>query len=109
MAALTLEMVVSPGQRLVGTLLLALVSGSNARATVADAADQPIKQFLAQDDTQPSYRALRHLEAENGSRRGWVDAVTEYAPETGMRYEVAAEGGSDYIRSKVLVAVGRRA
>jgi hypothetical protein len=105
MAALTLEMVVSPGQRLVGTLLLALVSGSSARATLADVADQPIKQFLAQDDTQPPYRALRHLEAENGSRRGWIDAVTEYAPETGLRYEVTAEGGSGYIRSKVLVAV----
>ena len=86
-------------------IVLALGCVSSARATVPDAADQSIKQFLAQDDTQRPYRAVRRLEAENGSRKGWVEAITEYSPETGFRYEITAEGGSGYIRSKVLKAV----
>ena len=77
----------------------------NLHATVSDAADHSIRQFLAQDATQRSYRATRRLEAENGERTGWLEAVTEYAPDTGFRYEVTAEGGSGYIRSKVLRAV----
>ena len=86
-------------------MLLATVCASTALAKVPDAADQPIKQFLAQKDTQRAYRAVRHLEAENGGRKGWMDAITEYSPATGFRYEIVAEGGSDYIRSKVLKAV----
>jgi len=86
-------------------LLLALVIGSNARATVPDAADRSIQQFLAQDDTQPRYRAVRRLEATNGSRTGWLEAVTEYSPATGFVYQVTGEGGSDLIRNKVLKAV----
>jgi hypothetical protein len=86
-------------------ILLAGVIGTTARATVPDAADHSIRQFLARDDTQPAYRAVRRLDAENGSRQGWLEAVTEYAPKTGFRYAITAEGGSDYIRTKVLRAV----
>lgn len=85
--------------------MLALVFATDARATAPDAAEQPIKQFLAQDDTQPPYRAVRRLEAQNGSRKGWIEAITDYSPETGFRYEITAEGGSGLIRSKVLKAV----
>jgi hypothetical protein len=86
-------------------MLLALALETNARATIPDAADHSIKQFLAQDDTQRPYRAVRRLEAGNGSHAGWVEAVTEYSPESGFRYEILAEGGSSVIRSKVLKAV----
>jgi len=84
---------------------LALVFATDALATVPNAADESIKHFLAQDDTQPAYRAVRRLEAENGSRKGWIEAITEYSPQTGFTYEITAEGGSGYIRSKVLKAV----
>ena len=86
-------------------MLLAMVSASNARATVPDPADHSIKQFLAQDDTQRPYRAVRRLEAESGSRKGWIEAITEYSVETGFQYQITAEGGSGHIRSKVLKAV----
>ena len=84
---------------------------SSLHATAPDAADHSIRQFLAQDDTQAPYRATRRLEARNGNRIAWLEAVTQYAPETGFRYEVTAEGGSNYIRTKVLRAVldGERA
>jgi hypothetical protein len=89
----------------VAVVALALASASTVGATIPDAADRSIEQFLAQGAKQHPYRALRHLEAANGNRKGWMDAITEYAPATGFRYDVIAEGGSDYIRSKVLKAV----
>jgi hypothetical protein len=86
-------------------LLLALAVAPVARATAPDEADYAIRQFLAQDDTQHPYRATRRLEAENGTRSGWLEAVTEYSPANGFSYEITAEGGSGYIRAKVLRAV----
>jgi len=93
-------------------LLLLTAFGHTLSATVPDgaddsirAADDSIRQFLAQDIAQPPYRAKRRLEAENGSRTGWLDAVTEYSRQSGFRYEITAEGGSSYIRSRVLRAV----
>jgi hypothetical protein len=91
------------GRILVG--LLALVIAPTVRATVPDTADHCIRRFLAQDDAQPRYRAIRRLEAENGSRRGWLEAVTEYAPGHGFHYQVIAEGGSGVIRDKILRGV----
>ena len=97
--------VLTPRHRRLAAVLFAFVFATTARATVPDEADHSIQKFLAQDDTQPAYRAVRHLEAENGTRKGWIEAVTEYSPETGFRYEITAEGGSSYIRNKVLKAV----
>ena len=78
--------------------LLAVVVATEANpgtAAVPNAADHSIEQFLAQDDTQPRYRAVRRLEATNGSRTAWLEALTEYSPSTGFRYEITAEGGPD--------------
>ena len=87
-------------------LLIALaVAMTGLGAKGQDAADRSIEQFLARSDGQPSYRATRRLEAANGNRRGWLDAVTTYSPATGLAYEITAEGGSGYIRNKVLRAV----
>ena len=92
------------GRWRVVVVLVTLAYASTVRATVPDATDQYIKQFLAQDDTLRPYRALRRLEAKNGSRIGWIEAFTEYSLQTGFRYEIRAEGGSGYIRSRVLKA-----
>jgi hypothetical protein len=90
-----------------GTLIVltAIALAPGVRATVPNAADHSIRRFLEQDDTQHSYRATRRLEAENGGRSGWLEAVTDYSPPTGFRYQITAEGGSAYIRGKVLRAV----
>ena len=85
--------------------LFAIVFVSGARATGPDPADRSIQQFLANGDRPHPNRALRRLEATNGSRTAWLEAVTEYSPQTGFRYEVTAEGGSSYIRSEVLRAI----
>src|SRR5262245_45124752 len=86
---------------LVPPTLLAISAGENIR----DTADRSMQQFLKQDDTQHPYRAVRRLEAENGSRRGWLEAVTSYSAASGFSYQITAEGGSSLVRSKVLRAV----
>jgi hypothetical protein len=90
-----------------GTLLVltAIALAPSVRAAGPNAADHCIHQFLEQDDTQHSYRATRRLEAENGGRSGWLEAVTDFSPQTGFRYQITTEGGSAYIRRKVLSAV----
>jgi hypothetical protein len=89
----------------VAALLLAIAAAPAARATSPDAADHSFRQFLAKDDGELPYRATRRLEAQNGGRFGWMDVVTQYAPSTGFRYDVVGEGGSDFIRDKVLRAL----
>lgn len=61
-----------------------------------------MKKFLAQPTSSHSYRASRRLEASGSGQRGWLDAHTDFTPQNGFRYEVTAEGGSGYIRSRVL-------
>jgi hypothetical protein len=86
-------------------VLLAVAVPPTLLAMIPDPADYSMRQFLQQDDTQHPYRAVRRLEAENGGRRGWLEAVTEYSVESGFSYQVTAEGGSSLVRSKVLRAV----
>jgi hypothetical protein len=77
-------------------------------AVHASQAGVPILQrFLARADGPPvEYRALRRLEARNEhfGANAWMDAWTEFDQAHGMRYEVVGEGGSPYIRRKVLLA-----
>src|SRR3954467_2432382 len=66
-----------------------------------------VQRFLARGEEPPvEYRALRRLEAHNPKfkQSAWMIAWTEYDHVRGFRYEVVDEGGSGYIRSKVLRA-----
>jgi len=74
-----------------------------AAATPRAESSAILQRFFAIDDPAPqSYRALRHLEAENGrfDSTAWMDVWTE-ADASGFRYDIIAEDGSDYIRTKV--------
>jgi len=65
-----------------------------------------LQRFLAVPDPRPTQvRALRHLEAQNEhfEKSAWMDVWTDL-DDTGFRYQVIAEGGSEYIRSHVLRA-----
>src|SRR5207248_7548232 len=81
------------------------LAGAGVGATVPDPADGSIRRFLAQNDIPHAYRALRRLEAENGDRSGWIEAQTEYSPLRGFSYAITAQGGSSYIRGRILLAV----
>jgi hypothetical protein len=89
----------------VAALVVAVLASSGVSATVTDPADGSIKRFLAQNDDLHPYRALRRLEAENGDRKAWIEAQTDYSLDGGFEYQVTAEGGSSYIRSRILRAV----
>jgi len=89
-------------RRLIGSLLVALTVPAWLSASQPSLLDR----FLALPDPSPtSYRALRHLEARNDhfDKDAWMDVWTD-ADASGFRYRVVAEGGSEYIRSRVFLA-----
>src|SRR5262245_22753497 len=64
-----------------------------------------VQRFLdRQDEPLSSYRALRRLEAHNTryKKHGWIEAWTSLDPRDGFTFEIVAEGGSGYVRDKVL-------
>jgi hypothetical protein len=66
-----------------------------------------LQRFLARAEEPPvEYRALRRLEARNPKfkQSAWMLAWTEYDHVNGFQYQIVDEGGSGYIRNKVLRA-----
>ena len=78
-----------------------------ALLSAAQTGVSPMQRFLARgQEPTVEYRALRRLEAHNPkfNQSGWMTAWTEYDRAHGFRFTIVAEGGSSYIRSKVLRA-----
>ena len=66
-----------------------------------------LQRFLARGETPTvEYRALRRIEADNPhfNQHAWMEAWTEFDNTRGLQYQIVGEGGSGYIRSKVLRA-----
>ncbi|MPY87311.1 MAG: hypothetical protein GEU99_05270 [Luteitalea sp.] len=64
-----------------------------------------VSRFLTRaDEPVHAYRARRRLEAHNPRFRkeAWLEAWTWLDPENGFRFAIIAEGGSKYIRNRVL-------
>ena len=88
------------GLQAIAIAVLALLSAAQSGPT-------PLQRFLARGEEPPvNYRALRRLEAHNPkfNQSAWLTAWTEFDRVNGFRFTVVAEGGSGYIRSKVLRA-----
>jgi hypothetical protein len=88
--------------------LLALLFTPAGASTASDTSSSPsvLERFLALGDPTPSqFRALRHLEARNDKfeKSAWMDVWTE-GDRSGFRYQIVAEEGSEYIRSRVFRA-----
>jgi hypothetical protein len=88
-------------------LLVALTGFASGQAPDAGHSSLPpsVARFLnSRAESLTQFRAARHLEATNTrfNKHGWMDVVTELSPESGFSFQVVAEGGSDYIRKKVL-------
>jgi hypothetical protein len=86
-----------------------LHAASVARGGLAGQANPPsaVQRFLARGEEPPvEYRALRRLEAQNPKfkQSAWMLAWTEYDHVNGFRFQIVDEGGSGYIRTKVLRA-----
>jgi hypothetical protein len=61
-----------------------------------------MERFLDRPTIAHQYSAARRLEASGCGRQGWLDVQTEFTVSSGLFYQVKAEGGSGYIRSRVL-------
>ena len=64
-----------------------------------------IERVVARNDPPAQqYRALRRLEAQSDTLGGsaWLEAWTEVTPANGFKYEIVGEGGSGFVRGKVL-------
>jgi hypothetical protein len=89
-----------------GLALLALGQICASERTAVPETCPVLQRFLTIDDPTPTeYRALRHLDARSEHfAPGWMDVWTE-ADSAGFRYRIAAEGGSDSVRSRVFRAM----
>jgi len=61
-----------------------------------------MRLFLARPILLRQYSGSRHLEASGSGQRAWLDVETDFVPGSGFLYRVTAEGGSGYIRARVL-------
>ena len=95
-------------RRLIGCAALAAVSIGHLSATEPANVPHPaLQRFLSlTDQAAVPYRALRRLDAqcEGLGKSAWMDVWTELDDRGGLRYRIAAEGGSEYIRAKVFLA-----
>jgi hypothetical protein len=84
-------------------ILIATGFSLHAQGDVVDrGALAAIQNFLARPRTAHQYTASRRLEASGSGQRGWLDVQTNFSTASGLLYEVTAEGGSGFIRSRVL-------
>jgi hypothetical protein len=89
-----------------GSLSGVFVHGMAAPASPAE--DVAVGRFLADIEKAPvAYQARRRLEASSSklNESAWMEVTTEYTPQTGLHYEVIAQGGSERIRNRVLTKV----
>ena len=81
------------------------VSARGSADAPASISSDPVQRFLTSPaEPLTSYRALRKISASNKrfKKHGWLRAWTELDREHGFRYEIVDEGGSEYIRRRVL-------
>jgi hypothetical protein len=61
-----------------------------------------MQNFLIRPTQVQQYSATRRLEASGSGRQGWLDVETHFTVASGLLYDVTAEGGSGFIRARVL-------
>ncbi len=96
-----------PMRWLLCVLALVMLATGPPLLTRADGAADSIARFLEREEPPlSSYRAVRRMDARNArfKAEGWLEVVTELTADRGLTYEVMREGGSGYIRNKVLRA-----
>ena len=80
---------------------------SFGQLSASGSADQSFERVLAKSNAvaPPQYRALRRIEGgltNSSDKQGGIEAWTEFQPGRGFKYEVVREGGSEYVRNKIL-------
>ena len=79
---------------------------SLGQLSVSGSSEPAFELVLAKSNTvaPPPYRAFRRLEGgvANSDKQGWLEVWTEYQPGRGFSFEIVREGGSEYVRNKIL-------
>jgi hypothetical protein len=87
-------------------LILGFVLYGLSQVAVAGSPSADFERLLAPSNLPmpPAHRVFRRLEGgvANSDKRGWLEAWTEFHPDRGLRYDVVREGGSEYVRFKIL-------
>lgn len=86
-------------------VIASVASLTLGHAQQATPTQDPVHRFLTRtDEPLTRYRARRTLRARNErfNKEGWITAYTELDPTAGFTYRIIDEGGSGYIRNKVL-------
>jgi hypothetical protein len=88
-----------------GFALLCGLATINAAGSSATGFEQVVARFNT--TAPPAYRAWRRLEAgsPDKGKSGWLEAWTELRPGHGLTIEIVREGGSEYVRNKILRGV----
>jgi hypothetical protein len=87
------------------TLSVGTLADGPAAVPASPSEHRALERFLTDIDRPPmAYQARRRLEASSVklNESAWMEAITEYDPRNGFRYHIAAEGGSERIRRRVL-------
>lgn len=79
-----------------------ILQASSDAPTVDPRVHAALRAFLDRTDAARQYSSSRRLEASGSGRQGWLEVQIEYSEASGLSYQVIAEGGSGYIRSRVL-------
>jgi hypothetical protein len=89
-----------------GDVIGAFASGPTKSKSETPGGTVVLQRFLTNPDPDPTdFRVMRRIDArsERFGQSAWMDVWTE-VDRHGFRYRIAAEGGSEYIRSKVFRA-----
>lgn len=101
-----------PGRWITAATCLLIFSATSTGRPAASAHDSStaLDRFLSGGEALVSYRATRRLTAENRRFKvaGHLTAATRYDEATGFSYEIVDEGGSGYLRTRVLRKVLER-
>jgi hypothetical protein len=94
------------GHTIIAASLLAPALAAMPHAVQPTATHSPVvARVVSRTDPPPhQYRALRRLEAQSDKLGGsaWIEAWTTVEPGAGFRYEIVGEGGSGFVRGRVL-------
>jgi hypothetical protein len=84
-----------------------IVRGTGAAAAIVPdgRAAVAMQQYFSGRTMARQYSASRRLEASGHGLQAWMHARTDFSEGSGLLYEVTAQGGSGFIRARVLQSI----
>lgn len=89
----------------VAASLLIVIAATELTGSPSPAATEVVQQFLEREEPKlRQYRAFRRLEAYNErfNASGWMEVCSELQPDGVFAFRIIDEGGSGYVRGRVL-------